>query len=288
MVFNPKHLSDAEEALSLSVESMERRITGIDAELGKLRALRKFVIQQNISQFLPDFSSKTLRLLLTSKPAFVTAAVTAEFAKYKNLFWFFKPPGADQALAELQTRFTKFLVEQLSGELADIEHQVLELSKEKNDISRRQNEALELLRLISSAIKTRKALPVVLQDEIRSIADQGQRVKQQISNRAGQSSRYEATVPANSHVTSDDLWLYAFTGIPTSTRTFMWDFMRPAHDHAHQSHGNFSDDQSIAPTPRDSNCAAGFDVQAQDRSAPPDGPASLACIDTSDALGRFS
>ena len=251
MTINQESIIEAQEYLSASVDSMENRISRIDDELSSLRSRRRIVLTDHISTYLSDFSSHTLILLKKTFPKFATFDVITIFEHNKKFLGLFWRSGSRSELAALQTRFTKFMIEENVNGIAEIDRQISELSEEKTKVARMQNDALELLKFMSKNDKYSTQIPDEVQILIQSIADNGARLKRLNGGRYAEKRIHYDSAPSSNIDNYDDWWLYGFTGIPTSSRTLMMSFIQSQSSQNHSQHENpdsFNDHNSTVST----------------------------------------
>lgn len=221
-----KHtLTTAIAALSYSVESMARRINVLDEKISAHRKNHKLFIRNMVSTYLNNFTSDTRANLTKDFPSFMTPSVTEAFTTFQpSLFGLYKPLGTEQALLVLQTKFASFLEEFYENEIQQNACDTLSRIYEKNTLCQRQNEAIQLLRLMKAATTAKTHLPDVLQQVVTDIANRANEVHSQIA----QQCKVTSMATPRTIAEDDDLWIQTFTGIPENLRTWAWSSMESA------------------------------------------------------------
>lgn len=218
-------LNPAIVALTRSVEAMEKRVSALDDRIVETTTYRKSILTDLVAKMLPDTSSQTLSGLQTLVPAFITVPVSEAFKANKKFLGLFAGAKYHQTVTLLQTRLSSHLDQQKYGELKAIDANIMELSKEKAEISARSKDALAILTALQEAAAKKIPLSPPLVSLVQQIAVNSNRRARELRDRRSSDSnrasfgRYEETTVDDNF----DIWYYLITDIPLSARTFLID-----------------------------------------------------------------
>lgn len=218
-------LNPAIVALTRSVEAMEKRVSALDDRIVETTTYRKSILTDLVAKMLPDTSSQTLSGLRTLVPAFITVPVSEAFKGNKKFLGLFAGAKYHQTVTLLQTRLSSYLDQQKYGELKAIDALIMELSKEKAEISARSKDALAMLTALQKAAEKKVPLTPQLVQQVQQIADNSKRRANELRDRRRNDSNRASFGQYHQTSVDDDfdIWYYLITDIPLSARTFLID-----------------------------------------------------------------
>jgi len=273
--------------LATALSKVNVRLAEISADVDEQMKVRRKFLQESAADYLPDLSEATLRKLRDKLPLYLTHEVLQAFSDYRKVLGIFTRPGTAAVLTLLRTKLASFLDRSMYGKLTEIDQRLSHLGEQRDQLSKSATELANTISLLEKARQNGKNVPQPVLSQLQEWR-QTQRVRRPPTS--GTASRMvsgpgEASSASSSSYTSSDgdgdLWLYGFTGIPTSLRTW---FLSSLTESRHESHSH-----KIEPggsTGYDGGGASG------DWSAPKNETlavaAGISTIATDDSLGRFS
>ena len=319
---------DTVSGLNRSIGAIKGRLKEIGVREGSLRKERAKVLDAGSRQLIPQIHGAVLASLRLQVPGYVDEAVTSAFRRKSKWLGFITPPGYAATLQALRTRLASHLDRSGWGEIRAIDSELQQLAAERAELGARAHDLEALL------AKLGNGQPVAVLDEAteRVFADVAKVVRavkeapgqgkegRPAGGPPGRTGRGAALGAVASLAASSsphqhagdgfgDLWLYAFTDIPSSARTLLMSAVQHSH-RQHETHiesaglANRGDSLGNVGAPDLGNAAAhggGVDqvemtvssLAAQSASVPSAQDSEYACRSPSDTgagdqLGYFS
>lgn len=290
---NDRDISEALAALTRALASVEGRITAIGSEVTTLQRERRSNLMDEVDRLLPGITGSVMRKLRTQASAFVDGQIQQAFATHAKIFGLIRKPGYERALALLRTRLAAYLDGSLPS-ITAIDEQIIKLSNEKIELANRAQELHKSVKVLTEAATGK----VLLDEESQARASEVAKHARQINSKAMMMTNGKPRVmladkefsrrrldsqptPTSSSSDDSDIWLYAFTEVPTSFRTLV---LSATHHHHESSSVHFQAGgaaEAFSGGGASGSFAADTPHEASETSPP-------AYIATDDQLGRFS
>ena len=300
---NENYSAEAIAAMATVVASLESRIAQLNEQINEEKIKRAQFLHTEVSRLLPDFSSKTFNLLRSRLKAFVDDVVIRAFGDNRKILFLFKPSGYDNALSAIQTRLAHYLDTLRVKPLPQIDEAITRLAAQMAELDARYLSTVDIIRMLKRADEKKIAMPNDVTDYLDTIAQRSRKPAFATththwthtgSSSSSQHYQQHDTVASNNTVNTDsDLWMYYFSGIPTSFRTVVADRLIENNEGAFvsamdgsaaqngtawQGQGSSEIDFGDAANVAESGADIDFDDDANSRAA----------IATDDRLGAFS
>lgn len=159
-------------ALSSVLDSLEKRQSELATQLSAAKEQRRLRLDEHVTTLLPDISGTTMERLKQEVPLFAADyKVMTAFEQNRKIYWLFKPPGYDNALALLQAQLKRY--SERRGIVSSENQTIQQLESEKKTLAAQQSEALKMLRLIERAHHSDIQLPPEAVTSINNLAQRG-------------------------------------------------------------------------------------------------------------------
>lgn len=276
-----KSLEETIETLSDALGKITIRINEVSLLIEKeLKSRQQYIRQTVEKQFLPDLGAKSLARLRQSVPQFVAPYVISTFNDHRKLFGIIPRPGTAAALTLMRAKLANYLDQNRFGKLVEIHTRLEFLEHQQETLNRNSTEVSGTIALLEKAWKAKLPVPEDVLGQMQYWKSDSQTAGRRQPAQSNFAKAQQANSNSYSSVSDDtDWWLYAFTGIPTSART--WFLSALSEDH----HRN------DAPVPGGSTGYDGGGASGDWSSKSGDNlaaAAGFAAIATDDSLGRYS
>lgn len=239
---------DTVSGLNRAIGAIKSRLKEIGLREGALRKERAKGLGEGSRQLIPQIHGAVLASLRLQVPNYVDDVVIRAFRRKSKWLGFITPPGYAATLQALRTRLASHLDRSGWGEIREIDSELQRLAAERAELGARAHDLEALL------AKLGNGKPVAVLDEatervFEDVAKVVRAVKETPEpgkgggragappDRSGRGKGLGGAVAAlasssSPHQHGDslgDLWLYAFTDIPSSARTLLMSAARHEH-----------------------------------------------------------
>ena len=233
-------------SMTKAVESIEKQISDYDVRIEEEREKREQSIHSFVENHLPDSSNVVMLDLMTRVPGFLNRDVRKAFSENSKFLGIFATKRYKKNLSLLKTNLASYL-DQIGERPISSSSDIINIVNKYNDSIKdlvenraafvlRSKDAMKLLEVLQEAYAKNAPIPPTLKQRVVELGQSDSNRKKFAESRHG---RHKSELNASATSRRDDssmnddsaFWFWYITGIPTDTRTLMFDAI---YDHQHE------------------------------------------------------
>lgn len=225
-------------SMTKAIESIEKQISDYDVRIEQERKSREQSIQSFVEENLPDISNAVLIGLMNKVPAFLNGSVRKAFSENGKFLGIFVTKKYRHNLSLLKTNLASYL-DQVGERSVFSKNEIFNIINKHNvsikdlvdsraEFVLRSKDAMKLLEVLQEAYTKNTPIPPSLKERVVYLGQSDNNRKKFAESRHG---RYKSELNSSTTSRRDDssmnddsaFWFWYITGIPTDTRTLMFD-----------------------------------------------------------------